>query len=134
MQRSWDDTHISPRSYPSAGAKLCTYHRWFSRPSPLAEPYFELPLSRRSLGQLFSLRLSCHSLPIEQGKRAKLLCAMRFCPLCPGHHVRDERHLVFECSALQHIWQNYANLFPDARYTMRIFMWRKDQKAMASCV
>ena len=88
VQRGWDDTHISPRSCPSAGAKLCTYHRWFSRPNPqVTEPYFELPLSRRSLGQLFRFRLSSHSLPIEQGRRAKLPRAMRFCPLCPGHHV-----------------------------------------------
>ena len=51
VQRGWDDTHISPRSCPSAGAKLYTYHRWFSRPNPqVTEPYFELPLSRRSLG------------------------------------------------------------------------------------
>ena len=95
VQRVWDDTHISPRSCPSAGAKLCTYHRWFSRPDPqVPEPYFELPLSKRSMGQLFRFRLSSHSLPIEQGRRAKLPRAMRVCPLCPGHHVGDERHLV----------------------------------------
>ena len=135
VQRGWDDTHISPRSCPSAGAKLCTYHRWFSRPNPqVTEPYFELPLSRRSLGQLFRFRLSSHSLPIEQGRRAKLPRAMRFCPFCPGHHVGDERHLVFECPALQHIRQHYADIYSDARSRMRLFMWHKDQKAVASCL
>ena len=72
--------------------------------------------------------------PIEQGRRAKLPRAMRFCPLCPGHHVGDERHLVFECPALQHIRQHYAGIYSDARSTMRLFMWHKDQKAMASCL
>ena len=60
--------------------------------------------------------------------------AMRFCPLCPGHHVGDERHLVFECPALQHIRQHYAGIYSDAHSTMRLFMWHKDQKAMASCL
>ena len=135
VQRGWDDTHISSRSCPSVGAKLCTYHRWFLRPNPqVTEPYFELPLSRRSLGQLFRFRLSSHSLPIEQGRRAKLPRAMRFCPFCPGHHVGDERHLVFECPALQHIRQHYADIYSDAHSTMRLFMWHKDQKAVASCL
>ena len=129
VQRVWDDAHISPRSCPSAGAKLCTYHCYLS--CPLADPYFELPLSRRSLCQLFRFRLSCHSLPIEQGRRAKMPRTMHFCPLCPGHHVGDERHLVLECPALQHIRQHYANLFSDAHSTMRLFMWHTDQKAMA---
>ena len=54
VQRDWDDTHISPRCCPSAGVKLCTYHRWFSRPNPqVTEPYFELPLTQlRSIVQV----------------------------------------------------------------------------------
>ena len=85
-------------------------------------------------GQLFRFRLSSHALPIEQGRRAKLPRAMRFCPLCPGHHVGDERRLVFECPALQHIRQHYADIYSDAHSTMRLFMWHKDQKAVASCL
>ena len=155
VQRGWDDTHISLRSCPSVGAKLCTYHRRFSRPNPqVTESYFELPLSRRSLGQLFRFRSPGQSgqkrmargslarLPCSMGRewdlnrnlRAKLPRAMRFCPLCPGYHVGDERHLVFECPALQHIRQHYADIYSDAHSTMRLFMWHKDQKAMASCL
>ena len=59
---------------------------------------------------------------------------MRFCPLCPGRHVGDERHLVFECPALQHIRQHYADIYSDAHSTMRLLMWHKDQKAVASCL
>ena len=53
---------------------------------------------------------------------------------CPGHHVGDERHLVFECPALQHIPLQYTDIFSDAHSTMRLFMWHTDQKAMASCL
>ena len=28
----WDGVHLSPRTCPSRGAKLRTYHRWFARP------------------------------------------------------------------------------------------------------
>ena len=36
----WQGLHASPRSAPSKGAKLCTYHRWFARIGPVPEPYF----------------------------------------------------------------------------------------------
>ena len=53
---------------------------------------------------------------------------------CLVPDVGDERHLVFECPALQHIRQHYADIYSDARSTMRLFMWHKDQKAVASCL
>ena len=28
QQRLWDNVHESPRTAPSKGVKLCTYHRW----------------------------------------------------------------------------------------------------------
>lgn len=134
LQSVWEETHISPRTCPSRGAKLCTYHRWFLRPAPVAEPYFQLPLSRGSLRQLFRFRLSAHSLPIEQGRRGAVPRAMRVCPHCPGHSPGDERHLVFECPAFEHIRRQYAHVFQDARSTMRLFVWHEDQKAVASCL
>lgn len=54
VQRGWDDKYFSPGSCPSAGAKLCTYHCWLLLPSPLAGPYFHLPLSRHSLRHMRS--------------------------------------------------------------------------------
>ena len=36
----------------------------------------------------------------------------------------DERHLVFECAALQPIRNKYADLFRVASLTMRQFMWQ----------
>ena len=31
QQQAWAELHVSPRTAPSRGAKLCTYHRWFGR-------------------------------------------------------------------------------------------------------
>ena len=45
QQRLWDNVHESPRTAPSKGAKLCTYHRWFSPPDwRCSSPYYELPM------------------------------------------------------------------------------------------
>ena len=40
-QRVWEGLHVSPRTAPSEGAKLCTYHHWFGRPDKVrCEPYY----------------------------------------------------------------------------------------------
>ena len=133
-------TSLRPRTCPSAGAKLCTYCRWFSRPGPVSEPYFELPLSSRNMRRLFRFRLSAHSLPIEVGRRLKgnnntpVPRFARTCPLCPGRHVGDERHLVFECPAFAHIRRQHAQIYRNSQSTMRLFMWHPDQKGVASCL
>ena len=55
---------------------------------------------------------------IEQGRRGAVPRAvpraMRVCPHCPGHSLGNERHLVFECPAFEHIRQQYAHIFQDA--------------------
>ena len=39
-RKVWDGLHVSPRTAPSKGAKLCTYFAWFFRPGQLRfEPY-----------------------------------------------------------------------------------------------
>ena len=99
-QQVWEGLHISPRTCPSKGAKLCTYHRWFARAGRVQEPYYELPLSNLSMRRLFRFRLGAHHLPVEMGRRDGHARVARVCPLCSGGHVGDERHLVFECPAL----------------------------------
>ena len=42
QQRAWADLHVSPRSAPSRGATLCTYHRWFGRPDVLRTEHYEI--------------------------------------------------------------------------------------------
>ena len=105
----WQGLHASPRSAPSKGAKLCTYHRWFARIGPVREPYFQLPISDRCMRRLFCFRLgpSAYALPIEMGRRLRMARAARVCPLCPGMHVGDERHCVFECLAFDDIRRGF---------------------------
>ena len=132
--RVWEGLHVSPRTCPSKGAKLCTYHRWFARQGPVQEPYYDLPLSNLSVRRLFRFRLGAHHLPVEMGRRGGLARVARVCPACTGGHVGDERHLVFECPAFQHVRRRHAGLYTDARSTMRLFMWHRDQKGVASCL
>ena len=66
-EQVWENLHVSPRTAPSKGAKLCIYHHWFGRPSNLRfEPYYELPMGISKLRALVQFRLGSHILPIEQ--------------------------------------------------------------------
>ena len=40
--------------------------------------------------------------------------------------VGDERHLVFECSTVQHVRDKYPGLFSGPGQTMQQFMWQAD--------
>ena len=56
--------------------------------------------------------------------RANLVRAQRLCLLCDQRAVGDERHMVFECPALQGVRDKYAALFVDGASTMQQFLWR----------
>ena len=73
--------------------------------------------------QLF---LGSHSLPIVLGRRTGVPWAQRLCQRCNLHAVHDERHLVFECPAMQCVRDRYPALFGPAKNTMRLFMWQHD--------
>ena len=55
-------------------------------------------------------------------------------PLCPGMHVGDERHYVFECPAFGDIRLGFQHLFDDSHGAMRLFVWHPYQKDDASCL
>ena len=68
-EQVWNNLHVTA---PSKGAKLCTYHHWFGRPSNLRfEPYYELPMGISKLWALVQSRLGSHTLPIQQGSFAR---------------------------------------------------------------
>ena len=96
----WGDLHISPRTAPSKGAKLCTYLRWFAQPDRIStEPYYELPLPVTKLRSIFHFRVGAHSLPVEQGRieMPKVPRHLRRCTFCATSAIGDERHCVFDC-------------------------------------
>ena len=86
------------------------------------------------LSRLFRFRLGAYALPIEMGRRLRMAQVARVCPLCPGMHVGDERHYVFECPAFDDIRRGFQHLFDDSRGPMRRLMWHPCQKDVASCL
>ena len=84
------------------------------------------PLSARCMRVLLRIRISAHSLPVVQGRCTGAPRAKRLCLLCDQCAVGDERHMVFECPALQNVRDKYAALFVDGASTMQQFMWQQD--------
>ena len=126
-----DDVDTCPRTCPSAGAMVCTYRRWFLRePGQGGQPFFQLPANARKITQLMRFRLGCHGLPSDVGRhRADSLPRHeRLCTRCQDGRG-DEKHMVFECSALQHIRDEYPALFA-GHHTMRSFMNQADQRSI----
>ena len=63
----------------------------------------------------------------EPGKYGSLeITAQRLCQRCNLHALHDERHLVFECPAMQCVRDRYPALFSPATNTMQLFMWQHD--------
>ena len=133
----WEGLHASPRTVPSKGAKLCTYHHWFGRPSKVhCEPYYELPMGITRLRALIQFRIGSHALPVERGRfaRPSLPRHLRRCNLCSTQAVGDELYYVFDCPHFSDIRGQYPALFQDAEGCMRLFVWHRDQKAVSRCL
>jgi hypothetical protein len=132
QSRVWDGLDVCPRTGPSAGAKLCTYYRWFFPPhrpyslSMRAPHVLGLPLSARRMRQFLRFRMGCHGLPRDHAfwGSQRVPRMSRTCQKCSLGQLGDERHLVFECPALQPIRDRYADRFCIVPLTMRQFMWQ----------
>ena len=124
----WEGVDICPRTCPSEDATLCTYVRWFARPAGLRQPgpLVMQPLSARCMRTLLRFRMGSHSLPIVLGRRTGVPRAQRLCQRCNLHAVHDERHLVFECPAMQCVRDRYPALFSPAKNTMQLFMQQRN--------
>ena len=127
---------ICPRTCPSQNATLCTYFRWFAKPSGARRPksLLQLPISSRCMSVFLRFRMGCHSLPIVRGRRSGVPRRLRLCSYCASHSVGDERHLVFDCVALQPIRVLYLDLFGPAIVTMQQFMWQDNLVRVAHFV
>ena len=78
------------------------------------------------------LRMGSHSLPHLTGSWAGIPCDQRVCSLC-GSHSPGERHVVFECPALQHLRAEHGSLF-QRRFSMRKSMWQPGAVQVAKFV
>ena len=78
------------------------------------------------LGCLLRFRMGCHGLANDIGRRTGVPRLQRLCPRCDMHIVGDERHVIFECAALQPVRDKFPELFGDTILTMKDFMWQEN--------
>ena len=90
--------------------------------------YCQLPVSGKRMQRFLHFRLGCHGLPIAAGRwaAAHVVRADRLCTCCDDGALGDERHLVFECTALAPLRQTYADLFTGDTGSMRAFFAQQD--------
>ena len=125
---SFDSLPQAPRLAPSAGVKLCTYHRWFGRPQNAACPsYWESPMGNAKLHRILRFRMGSHHLPVEEGRHFNLPRASRVCNLCNTDALGDERHMLLECPALADLRLQFSSLLLPCSGVMRRLLWAKDQ-------
>ena len=118
-----------PRVAPTRGIVSCTYEQWF-RPYSLRRCYCHLPVSGRRMQRFLQFRLGCHCLPIATGRfagAAHVDRAQRVCLSCNAGALGDEKHLIFECTALASLRSRYAGLFTSSTDTMRSFFAQPDR-------
>ena len=125
---SFDSLPQDPKLAPSAGVKLCTYHRWFGRPQNAACPsYWESPMGNAKLHRILRFRMGSHHLPIEEGRHFNQPRASRVCNLCNTAALGDERHMLLECPALAGLRLHFSSLLMSCSSVMRRLLWAKDQ-------
>ena len=129
LQDLGDGALYCPRVAPTRGVVSCTYEQWF-RPYSLRRRYCRLPVSGRRMQRFLQFRLGCHGLPIATGRfagAAHVDRAQRVCLSCDAGAFGDERHLIFECTALASLRSRYADLFTSSTDTMRSVFAQPDR-------
>ena len=72
-------------------------------------------------------RMDCHGLPRDVAAWAGIPRLQRFCSTCQYRTIGDEKHLVFECPALQDLRDKRPHLFEGTQAdAMVLFMWHDD--------
>ena len=97
---------------PTQGVVSCTYEQPYSPHRRCCQ----LPVSGRRMQRFlqFIIRLGCHGLPIATGRLAgagHVGRANRVCLACNSGDVGDEKHMIFEGTALAPLRQQHADLF-----------------------
>ncbi|DBA89114.1 TPA: hypothetical protein ACH3X1_016285 [Trebouxia sp. C0004] len=105
-----DPVCLDPRVAPSQGVVQCTYVNWFL-PSQAKFRSCYFPAAAHRVQKFLAFKLGCHGLHIAMGRRSGIPRSARSCPHCHDGSVGDELHMVFECTFLQTLRVQYADLF-----------------------
>ncbi len=98
----WTGLDPCPRTCPSNGARSCTHAAWFARPPHKhARSLLDIPLPSKCLRSFLRFRMGVHRFPKDAGSWTDVPRQHRVCQLCASGSLCDEKHAVFECSALQ---------------------------------
>ena len=136
LQSTGSGSLSCPRAAPSQDVVSCTYEQWFKPYSPRTR-YCQLPVSGRLVQRILQFRLGCHGLPIATGRLAgagHVDRANRVCLACNRGAVGDEKHIIFECTALAPLRQRHADLFTPRTVTMRSFFAQQNNLGVLSYV
>ena len=126
MRADWQNLDVCPRTCVSRGARLCTYLRWFARPAGERRSYLKVLVSAGRMRRFLRFRVGCHGLPRDIGSRHGTDRLSRVCSACDTGEIGDERHLLFECPALQRFRNMHPHLFVVPHQTVQQFIWQRD--------
>ena len=121
----WEGLDICPRTAASAGARLCTYLRYFARPPRCHLDVLAFRVRPSVLKNFLRFRTTCHGLAVDSHQRGGLRLARqdRCCSLC-GAGPGDELHMIFECPALTDLRDQHAYLFASVS-SLVAFIWQE---------
>ena len=125
LQSTGSSSLHCPRAAPTQGVVSHTS----SKPYSLRRWYCQLPVSGRRMQRFLQFRLGCHGLPFATGRLAgagHVDRANRVCLACNSGAIGDEKHLIFECTALAPLRQQHANRFTPRTDTMHSFFAQQD--------
>ena len=132
----WRQLHPFPRQCNSL-VRMTTYYRWMDRGDWLQKPVFLYKdYSASKTCAYLRFRLGTHDLGIELGRWLDVKPRhLRICSRCDQQKVDDERHLVFECTAFEHLRAARRHLFTAAiGEDMRAFFGQRDECAVMGYV
>lgn len=128
----------TPRLSPSAGAMFSTYAHYMLL-ADSTPAYYTIRLPPHMIYNVLRFRLGTHHLPIRTGRMrqvgtsglrlAPVSRMERTCNKCNSGIVGDEQHMVFECTYLHELRQQFQNLF-STHMPMKEFFAQSDQHAV----
>ncbi len=117
---------------------LTTYVRWFHPERTNALPaYLSYGISVNKIRCFAQFRLGSHDLQVQTGAWTHIPRYLRSCDFCHSNAVDDEYHVIFECTAVQHIRQQYMHLFRGTHIvpgSVQSFMSGNDQLQLVNFI